>query len=347
MLQDIASWLRETYEGDSKLTGIIYLHGINNPRMTGSALRNLRLFRELCGADPLKNVVLSTTFWDEVETATSERREVELRETDEFWAGMLKRGSRMARAGDRAACIAIVTSILGQTPQPLQIQRELVEDDVPLVETAAGSFLNEELATMETKHKLEKAELQKQLEEALQQHDIELQEIMKKEQDKVDEKLTKVKKQQEQLRADRRSDMRRQQMHFDDILWGLRANNAQLEARLRGRDLERQNDQAQFQRQFKAYRQYNEDAWRRWYDLSVEDIIAKVRVEEGKLRAEEREQLETAIENLQKHDVDYAQKPESGWKPKAKKAGAIFITLLQAVVPFASLLTLGLPLGGQ
>ena len=33
--------------------------------MAGTLLKNLRMFEELCGKDALKNVILTTTMWDE------------------------------------------------------------------------------------------------------------------------------------------------------------------------------------------------------------------------------------------------------------------------------------------
>jgi hypothetical protein len=56
--------------------------------MEGSALRNLRMFRKLCGEDFMKSVVLGTTFWDKVGEEQGADREKELLETDDFFKEM-------------------------------------------------------------------------------------------------------------------------------------------------------------------------------------------------------------------------------------------------------------------
>lgn len=170
VLQDIATWLQETYERDSRsLTGIIYLHSINHPRMEGSALRNLKMFRELCGPDPLKNVMLVTTFWGEVDHTVAEARERELATTPEFWGSMIRRGSRIARFTDAESAVDIVSSLLGSVPEPLKIQRELVEDEKQLIDTGAGQVVSEELTKLERKHQAEKLQMQRDMQEALEE----------------------------------------------------------------------------------------------------------------------------------------------------------------------------------
>lgn len=63
VVKDIAYWLTGAYTKKVQLAGILYLHRITNVRMQSSALRNLRLFNELCGSNNLKSVVLATTHW--------------------------------------------------------------------------------------------------------------------------------------------------------------------------------------------------------------------------------------------------------------------------------------------
>jgi hypothetical protein len=63
VLLDLAKWLEVTYRQNAKLTGIVYLHRISDVRMDGSAMLNLNMFRKLCGEQPMKNVVIASTFW--------------------------------------------------------------------------------------------------------------------------------------------------------------------------------------------------------------------------------------------------------------------------------------------
>ncbi|KJX95148.1 hypothetical protein TI39_contig4131g00001 [Zymoseptoria brevis] len=99
VLKAIADWLDWDYRNrpQMRLNGIIYLHNVMDPRMLGSSLRNLKMFRDLCGQDPLRNVLLVTTRWGmarRVDMEQAERREEQLRTDRKFWAGMLAGGAR-------------------------------------------------------------------------------------------------------------------------------------------------------------------------------------------------------------------------------------------------------------
>jgi hypothetical protein len=81
-----------SYSADTKLGGLIYLHDISLPRMKGTSLRNLEVFKKLCGDRALRSVVLGTTKWTELEShSVGEQRLTELR--DKYWLEMIERGS--------------------------------------------------------------------------------------------------------------------------------------------------------------------------------------------------------------------------------------------------------------
>ena len=73
-----------------KVAGIIYLHEITQTRMVGTAIRNLEMFKKLCGNDALVNVVLGTTKWGELRPEVGQKREKQLAEL--FWKDMIQRG---------------------------------------------------------------------------------------------------------------------------------------------------------------------------------------------------------------------------------------------------------------
>lgn len=54
--------------------------------MQGSAMRNFSMFKQLCGENFFRNVILGSTFCDTLarDPATTERREKELIEKEEF-----------------------------------------------------------------------------------------------------------------------------------------------------------------------------------------------------------------------------------------------------------------------
>ena len=97
VLRDIAGWLGVTYKKKILLSGLIYLHPISDNRLRGSALRNLFMFKKLCGPECLRGIVLATTMWGLVNPDDGDKRENQLRSTDDFWGEMEKGGSRVMR----------------------------------------------------------------------------------------------------------------------------------------------------------------------------------------------------------------------------------------------------------
>lgn len=85
ILKTIASWMKDAYDEKTRLTGIIYLHRISDNRMFGSSLKNLRMFRSLCGTENLSYVILATTIWDKVNAGEGRAREAELLFNDQWW----------------------------------------------------------------------------------------------------------------------------------------------------------------------------------------------------------------------------------------------------------------------
>lgn len=83
ILSEIAAWIAE----DVRLVVIVYLHRIQDNRVSRSAAKNTDLFRELCGTEGLGGVVLETTMWDALPLEKAEAREVELKGKREFWGG--------------------------------------------------------------------------------------------------------------------------------------------------------------------------------------------------------------------------------------------------------------------
>ncbi|KAF6806998.1 hypothetical protein CMUS01_14236 [Colletotrichum musicola] len=149
VLRSLVSWLSLTYKNNIRLHGILYLHRITDPRMQGSAKGSLTLFRRLCGADNLKQVMLVTTMWNKLDNdKVGVAREKELVENEEFWGCMVKRGSRVERHDDTAESARRLIDLFfardrEQSVEPplqmeLAIQREIVDQHKPLESTSAG-----------------------------------------------------------------------------------------------------------------------------------------------------------------------------------------------------------------
>ena len=150
------------YKEKVTLAGVIYIYRISDDRMSGTAKRNFRMFRELCGENALQNVIIVTTRWDKVNEEVGELRE---RELQTKFRAALEKGARMMRHEhpDQNSAHEILRPILQNHPLPLQIQEELVDQKKTLIETSAGEEVNRELAMKMKKHEEEMRNLQQQL----------------------------------------------------------------------------------------------------------------------------------------------------------------------------------------
>jgi len=83
-----------SYSRQISLAGLLYFHRISDIRMSGSPLRNLGYFQQLCDNE-LDRVILTTTMWDEVDEETGTNREKVLQA--DFWKPLIDRGSSVKR----------------------------------------------------------------------------------------------------------------------------------------------------------------------------------------------------------------------------------------------------------
>jgi len=114
--------------------------------MAGTPLKNLRMFEELCGKNSFKNVILTTTMWDDVDEVTGETREGELKSI--YWKTMISRGSSTGRfQGQRDSAFRLIAPLLDEANNrnTLLLQKELVDLDMRLSETHAGQKLRSEI----------------------------------------------------------------------------------------------------------------------------------------------------------------------------------------------------------
>lgn len=142
ILAELSEFLSAQYVwGEFDLKGIIYLHRITDPRMTGSAYRYFQMFQRLCGEHTFKNIVLVTTMWDQLtDRMVGVARDQELR--NDFWSIMEEQGSQITKFdGSRDQAESIVLQLLGKPPITLQLQHELVDRGLPLDQTSAGQPL--------------------------------------------------------------------------------------------------------------------------------------------------------------------------------------------------------------
>ncbi|KAF8905759.1 P-loop containing nucleoside triphosphate hydrolase protein [Gymnopilus junonius] len=146
ILEKIAEWLKNSYKEGAKLGGVIYLHDISAPRFfSGTARRNLQMFRSLCGEDVLDNVVLGTTKWV-LKVPDSELRHEQLKA--DYWKPLIDKGAHALRFDNSfQSGWSLIDALLSPRIQHtvneavLQIQKELVDEKKIIPETEAGKEL--------------------------------------------------------------------------------------------------------------------------------------------------------------------------------------------------------------
>ena len=148
----------------NRLNGVIYLHRIIETRMRGTAIRNNRMFRKLCGDEAFKNIILATTFWEDVSEKDGERREEELCQTLDFWGDMVTKGAKIYRLyNNRQSGLELLEQISGNSKVTLNSQDEMVNQRKSVSDTDAANQQKELLERaereMEGQRKAEKDRL--------------------------------------------------------------------------------------------------------------------------------------------------------------------------------------------
>lgn len=207
VLREIASFLSSTYQTKAKLTGIIYLHRISDNRMSGSALRNLKMFKELCGEDAYKHIVLATSMWGKEEQETALDRERQLVDRGGFWSTMQQRGSAVKRwLGESSTAHDIVEHLLSARSRhgvvALKIQRELVDEGKTLVNTSAGQEVNRELSELREKMERELRRIEEDNKEAMASRDLAWQETLAEQRLQSERTRLMAEKSEEALKVD-------------------------------------------------------------------------------------------------------------------------------------------------
>ncbi|RMJ13422.1 hypothetical protein BHE90_005752 [Fusarium euwallaceae] len=200
ILGGIARVLAAQYNLGFELKGIIYVHRITDVRYAGSSIKTFEIFKRICGEEALKNVLLVTSRWGEVDEVTGADRERELRER--IWAFMLGRGSCMSRFhGDRSSAVTLASQLLVKDPVVLRLQHEMINEHKDLNETAAGSFVDNGLSKLREEY-LGKIEALENLKKELKESDRVMKRKMQAEWEMERARLRKTEEQQVSLRRD-------------------------------------------------------------------------------------------------------------------------------------------------
>lgn len=181
------------------MQGVLYLHRISDVRMGGAAQRNFSIIQKLCGPDALKNVVLATTRWSEVEQAIGDAREDELRTI--FFKVAIDGGARLLRHDrELESARAIVREFFTHTPTTLLLQHEMATEGKSLLDTQAGLELDRNVSSEIKRHERILSEMRKDLEEAIEEHDEELQGGIEEDMEDLRATVARLQEEAEKLR---------------------------------------------------------------------------------------------------------------------------------------------------
>ena len=146
------------YDERRKFSGILYLHNICDHRIGSSSQRQMAMFKKLCGPGSLKNVVVVTTFWDEIDLYGGIQTETELKTKDKFFKALVEGNSKFVRFGlfpqgeipkgpEFLRPVTIVSELVALDPVFLEMQKELAEGKT-VEETSAVAELYKELKSL-------------------------------------------------------------------------------------------------------------------------------------------------------------------------------------------------------
>jgi hypothetical protein len=158
--------------------------------MGGTALSNLRMFRQLCGPDCLKNVVLATTFWGSVEKATGVRREKELVENDQFWGRMVAKGSEVVRLNeDRLDNLKVLLKIAKNNGKVVvEAQKEMLTGK-SASETSAAQEVSREWKQWKLEKEQELARENRRLQAELEERERVQRALLRRKQEEAEERI--------------------------------------------------------------------------------------------------------------------------------------------------------------
>ena len=159
------------------------------------------MFREVCGDEASKNVVLVTNMWGEVSPEDRQDRENQL--SNEFFKPVLDLGAEMVRHHNTArSAHMIIRKIAGNTPVALRIQRELVDEHKDIVHTAAGGAIHQELVEQMRRHQDELKGVEEEIEQALEEKDEETRRELEEDRNRLQEDRNRLQEQMEKMKKD-------------------------------------------------------------------------------------------------------------------------------------------------
>ncbi len=192
-----------TFEGlEVTLSGIIYIHSICDDRMTGTMMKNLRMFQLLIGESNMEHCILVTSKWSIAGPVEAERRESDL--VGNYWGKVLAAGANIGRFEDSpssALDIVKISHTAGDfTPQ---VTQEFAIQGLDLHRTMAGRVIDEDVAKAYEQRKEDLEKWRKEHMEALTLGDERSTAELELLSSRAESQLKNLRKETERLRRNR------------------------------------------------------------------------------------------------------------------------------------------------
>lgn len=304
MLKQLAFWLGETYKTTVQLSGIIYCHRISDMRMGGSSLKNLNMFKKLCGEDAYKSITLATTMWGNLTGPTLSydtgvAREKELLSRKDWWGLMRDRGSAVIRHdGSKESALAIVEGLIERRnvdgPVTLDIQKEMIDDKKSLEDTAAGQEVEKELTIAKQKFQEQISDLQDSYDEALKERDEQLAQVLREQRDDLEKKLARAGEAQENLKITFEKLCQEKTAEYAQMVHELQEEKAARVAEYAARQAELDKIQEEQEKDAECHRAEREkyEAQRAEAEKRMQDLLQQQKTTEAERAREDKEKLD-------------------------------------------------------
>jgi len=321
VLKDVAFFLAQAYQTTVQLSGIIYLHRITDDRMSGSGLRNLKMFKKLCGEDAYKHVVLGTTMWGNLNGPnlsydTGVQREEELLTRKDWWGLMRDRGSTVFRHdGTKDCAMKLVETMIERRKQDgpvlLNIQKEMIDDKKSLEDTAAGQEVEKELVEAKARFQEQITDLQESYDQALKDRDDQLAEVLAEQRDDLEKKLQRASDAQENLKISFEKLCHEKSAEYAQMIHELQEEKRQRAEEFLERQAELTRLEAERQKEAERHEQEKDklEKERQEADERMRELLKAQKVEDAERAKKDKENIERMQRQFEQQ-IDWQRKQQ-------------------------------------
>jgi hypothetical protein len=200
ILEEINRCLSEYFHKDAKVTGVLYVHAITEARMRGSAMKNLRMFRQVVGSNNMSHCCLVTTKWSKQSEDLSRSREAELQTNDTFWKPLVDRGAHIMQFKDSLHSAMDIIRPFTRCPRfIMKLTLEYNVEGKKLDKTEAGKEVFDDLEQAQKEHQEEIEALREDRKMALDAKDKQMLEMIEKERVRLQKEMDDMKAGQQLL----------------------------------------------------------------------------------------------------------------------------------------------------